>query len=177
MQQAEMTRKIELIRKISQRLFIALVVLILIGSSLLTLTILKENDTVWTPLMPVFIGAGGGLIALQRRLKQFSMEDLELLSSSWIYITLPPFVSGLLAFVLYVIFLSDLLGGKLFPHFEPEPWTTGQHTECGFCLLFKTQGHAEDYAKLIFWSFVAGFSERFVIDIINRFERGANRDA
>ena len=123
--------------------------------------------------MPVFIGAGGGLIALQRRLKQFSIEDLQLLSSSWIYITLAPLVGGLLAFVLYMLFLSNLLDGQLFPKFVPDSGIDPE-TQNSFFVLFKTHGDGpEAYAKLIFWSFVAGFSERFVIDIINRFQRNA----
>ncbi len=31
-------------------------------------------------------------------------------------------------------------------------------------------GEAVDYAKMMFWSFVAGFSERFVTDIVSKFE-------
>ena len=38
-------------------------------------------------------------------------------------------------------------------------------------MLFQVQGVGyKDYAKLIFWCFLAGYSESFVTNIISRFE-------
>jgi len=34
----------------------------------------------------------------------------------------------------------------------------------------------EDYGKALLWGFIAGFSERFVTDIISRFESHATSD-
>jgi hypothetical protein len=67
------------------------------------------------------------------------------------------------------------LSGDLFPHFIPDLPTS---PETGFASVFLQ--HAKDhqeYAKLIFWCFVAGFSERFVTDVIGRFEGTAIKDA
>src|ERR1700752_3153742 len=66
-------------------------------------------------------GAIGGVISLQRRLKQLTDDDRQLLVESWLYVCLAPFAGGVLAGVLYLIFLSGLLAGQLFPKFEFDP--------------------------------------------------------
>ncbi len=96
-------------------------------------------------------------------------------------------------------FVSGMVAGHIFPRFEPDRITEAQEANAqqsdsdsstearkdnaeesksdstrreneGLQAIFKIHGNAEDYAKLIFWCFLAGFSERFVTDIISRFE-------
>lgn len=116
-------------------------------------------------------GLIGGFVGLQRRLKELTVTDLELIAASWIYTCLSPLVGGMLALLLYVLFLSGLLSGDLFPHFEADE---NLENITSFTSIFNQHGSSyKEYAKLIFWCFIAGFSERFVTDVISRFEGAA----
>src|SRR5713226_1742097 len=99
----QMTKTLTLIKRVSLRLMLALLALSSFLIILLSVSFLYENDAVFTPLMPVLVGAIGGFVGLQRRLKHLSSDDLELLASSWICISLAPLVGGILALLLYVI--------------------------------------------------------------------------
>ena len=161
-----------MIRIISNRLFVALLTLLLIAVLVGVLIILTDKDIVGATNMVVFLcGAIGGFISLQRRLKSFEHEDLVLLARSWIYVLLSPLVGSILASLLFFLFIAGLLQGDLFPDFMDT--TTG---EGGLSTLFDVRGknHA-DYAKIIFWCFLAGFSESFVTNIISRFETSADQ--
>ncbi len=199
-----MNRNLNNIRQISHRLAIALSVLVVIaifGGWLSSST----DEFITAPMAAFAAGIIGGFVGLQRRLKSMSQDDLELLANSWVYVCLSPLVGGVLAVVLYVLFISELVSGHLFPEFVadcPRPGAaegaigpttnaapsenpvggsppTGladcskQATQKGFSEIFKVHGQAVDYAKMMVWSFVAGFSERFVTDIISKFESSA----
>ena len=136
----------------------------------LFLVLLYTNQVVIHAII-LFCGALGAFVSLQRRLKEYSEEDLQLFMDSLPYTLLAPLVGAILAVVLYLIFLSGLLAGELFPEF-----TLDQHGEeiTGMELLFHlSSDNPADYAKLLFCSFVAGYSERLVIDIIGRFSTQA----
>jgi len=114
-------------------------------------------------------GIIGGFVSIQQRLRKIEDDELQLLSESWATILLVPIYGGIFALVLYTLFLGELVQGHLFPRFAvPEfhdPPTTND------LFLFLTQTYPQqgsEVAKLIFWSFVAGFSERFVPQIIAR---------
>ncbi|MBX3739437.1 MAG: hypothetical protein KF712_00495 [Akkermansiaceae bacterium] len=122
-----------------------------------------------TPFIVFIVGSIGGFVGFQRRLKDLDDEDLTLLSESWIYTLLAPLVGGILAVLLYIVFLSGLLGGDIFPSFRQDPLIENQKVT-RFSVIFSTHGDFKDYAKLIFWAFIAGFSERFVTNILAQFE-------
>ena len=76
-----------------------------------------------------------------------------------IQIIVSPFLSGILAFVAYGLFLSGLLKGALFPEFiKLEDGYTGLTDMLGSVAPKSNL----DTAKAIMWAFVAGFSERFI---------------
>jgi hypothetical protein len=121
-----------------------------------------------TALAVFTVGVVGGVVGLQRRLKQMSDDDLTLLANSWVYVGLSPLVGGILAIVTYVFFISGILQGDFFPKFLPDE--SAGNTR-GLATLFAVHGAtAEDYGKMLLWGFISGFSERFTTDIISRFE-------
>jgi hypothetical protein len=127
-------------------------------------------------IFPTVVLAGfiGALVSLQRRLKELPMGDLRLVAESKFFFLLAPFSGGLLASVLYLLFLAGLLAGELFPTFVSD--SELNHKNGFFQLLHMQSGNPKDYAKLLFWSFVAGFSEKLVVDIIGRFENRMPED-
>lgn len=164
-----MNENLENIRKISNRLAAALgllVLIIFIGA----LIAHRYDDIVTAPIAALFAGIIGGFVGLQRRLKSMSADDLRLLAHSWVYVWISPLVGGVLAVVLYVLFISTLVSGDLFPMFVPDEVDPCCTERKSFSIIFDVHGEAVDYAKMLFWSFVAGFSERFVTDIISKFE-------
>ncbi|HYX25181.1 MAG TPA: hypothetical protein VFC23_13590 [Thermoanaerobaculia bacterium] len=115
-------------------------------------------------------GLLGGFVSIQQRLKKFGNEELELLSTSWFQILLIPIYGGIFALVLYITFLSNIVQGPLFPVFasptfsKPSPST--EDLRRFFLQTYPATG--ADLAKLLFWTFVAGFSERFVPQLIDK---------
>ncbi len=121
-----------------------------------------------TPVAVLFVGLVGGFVGLQRRLKSLPGEDLALLAESWPTIALSPIAGAILAELVYLLFISGLLKGKIFPEFEPDGPGMGNP---GLRELFAVHCKASsDYAMVLFWSFVAGFSEKFATNIISQFE-------
>lgn len=157
-----------LLISVSRRLFITLLVLF---STALLVAILLPDSRYVIPVVVIMSGLIGGFVGLQRRLKELTVTDLELIAASWIYTCLSPLVGGMLALLLYILFLSGLLSGDLFPHFVADE---NSEKITSFTSIFNQHGSSyEEYAKLIFWCFIAGFSERFVTDVISRFEGAA----
>jgi hypothetical protein len=109
-------------------------------------------------------------VSIQQRLKKLSDEELDLLSRSWFQILLIPIYGGIFSLVLYLGFLSEIIKGPLFPHFAippfSEPIPTPDDVIKFLQLTYPTSG--QDVAKLLFWSFFAGFSERFVPQILQK---------
>jgi hypothetical protein len=127
----------------------------------------QHGQRIIVPGLVIVSGIIGGFVGLQRRLKELTIPDLELIASSWIYASLSPLVGGVLALLLYVLFLSELITSNLFPHFEPKE---NAQICIGFQCMFQQDAGYREYAKLIFWCFMAGYFERFVTDVISRFE-------
>ncbi|MEM8783797.1 MAG: hypothetical protein AAGE65_13210 [Planctomycetota bacterium] len=123
-------------------------------------------------LATFFAGALGGFIGIQRRLKSLEALDLALLTKSWCYVLLSPLVGGILAMLVYVLFISGLIRGPLFPEFTHllDPSAVGLQR------LFQSASEDfSDYAKLTVWCFLAGYSERFVVNILGVLEGRARQ--
>jgi hypothetical protein len=113
-------------------------------------------------------GIIGGFVSIQQRIKTVTDDELILLTKSWFQILLVPVFGGVFSLVLYSLFLSGIISGHLFPAFYiPEP--ANKIPDATFIIDFFTKTYpatGQDFSKLLFWSFVAGFSERFVPQII-----------
>lgn len=83
----------------------------------------------------------------------------------WLYLVWKASVAVAFACVLYLIFMGGLLRGGLFPEFRGAG-TMFRDVE-SFVLLVHPASNA-DFAKLMVWSFIAGFSEKFVPNLISQ---------
>lgn len=127
----------------------------------------EENQHSYLVLLVFGCGLLGGFVSIQQRLPGISLNELKVLSSSWVSITLIPINGGIFAIVLMVMFIGHIIQGQLFPVYPRGievtdaasffEWLTNAYPATG-----------TDVAKLFFWSFVAGFSERFVPQIIRK---------
>jgi len=130
-------------------------------------------------------GVIGGIVGIQSRLKTLAIEDLNLLASSVTFLLLIPVVGGFLALLLFLMFIGGLVQGDLFPNFSiPAFAPSGEAVQnspssCeanGILAFTCVSGSAADYAKLLFWCFVAGFSERFVTGLMLGIEGDSDAD-
>jgi hypothetical protein len=162
-----MDERIAQLRTVSNRLVWSLAALVAIG---IPGALFANQEFVVTPLAVLFVGFVGGFVGLQRRLKSLPAEDLTLLANSWVSIALSPIAGAILAVLVYLLFISGLLSGDMFPTFVADSQTGTVH---GLKTIFAVHcPTAADYAKVLFWSFVAGFSEKFATDIIGRLGSG-----
>jgi len=129
-------------------------------------------------LVLIVFGAGlvGGFVSLQQRLPKISAADLKRLSESWFAILLVPVNGGIFAIVLHLAFLGEIVQGGLFPAYPvlSEASKSGAETLVIWMRDVAPASSAE-LGKLIFWAFVAGFSERLVPQILQD-KLGSARD-
>ena len=150
-----------------------LIILILINLLLFGITFmipLLSGRFFFISLVCFFAGAIGGALSLQQRVHKISGGELNILANSWATLLFVPIFSGVFALILYVVFLANIVDGNLFPKFEIPHETTKGIDSRYFINLFSNTYPAslQDIARLIFWCFIAGFSERFVPNIIGK---------
>ena len=124
-------------------------------------------------------GALGAFFSALTRLYSFNELPRVLIDSDFklptmqllMYSLIPPVVGAIAALALYMAFAGNLITGDLFPHFacnEPQPPGTPSSLPPG-CNKFGSllsavdePTKAADFAKVLVWSFIAGFAERLV---------------
>jgi len=126
-----------------------------------------------TTLLAVFsAGAVGGFVSAQRRVQGVSNRGesmLDLIELSTLTGTLlAPITGAVFAAVLFMMFTGTLISGGLFPLIA----TPKDAVPDGMLLEVFSKGTGPsagvDWAKLMVWSFIAGFAERFVPDALDR---------
>jgi hypothetical protein len=141
-----------------KRLFILLVFILA-----LCLGVLAFGSSTRTGILVFLIGNIGGYVGFHKSLGDLKDSELIDLAKTLWSIVAPAFVGGVLALVLYMVFLSGILAGDLFPKFLPD-----KDSVLGVESVLNQ--HALDmpaYAKLFVWSFIGGFNQKYVVDIIN----------
>ncbi|MFZ6644943.1 hypothetical protein ACO0LO_04460 [Undibacterium sp. TJN25] len=170
-----------------QREYVSRVIAVMTGVGLIALFIyaLLVSFTRWsvdvTPLGAVlFTGLMGGLLSVQQRYQSASDEgdpvhNIAVLRWGNFSVLVSPFSGALFAVIFYIIFVAGLVKGDLFPAF---PDSIGDPKEqppyFSEFLRHATPESLVQYAKLIVWSFIAGFFERMVPDTLSRFAAKQN---
>jgi hypothetical protein len=131
-------------------------------------TVLSLKPGPFTVPELVFISGNiGGYVGIHRNLSSLSDIELAQLSSSWLGLIVPSFVGGILACILYLLFISGIISGNLFPRIIADTVQNGSKKPENFAIIFHQHADgATEYAKLLFWTFVAGFNQKYVVDII-----------
>ena len=110
------------------------------------------NEPLYFTLSSGFLGACFGmLVGLSERLKDKQLEDLRMMRS-WGVILARPAIGVGAALIFYYFLYAELLKGGIFPD-----------VSAGL-MNFK------DSALLIVWSIIAGYSEKFVINLLAKTE-------
>lgn len=149
----------------------------LVASTFVTLLAPASTNPFRPPalLVVLFSGMLGGFVSVQQRFQSFTNEGDPIYNISELIhgrssIYLAPVSGAVFAMVLFLMFLGGLLGGSLFPMFPSVLNTQDSINVPSFMSVFTDaapQGLI-DYAKLIVWSFLAGFAERLVPDALSR---------
>lgn len=136
-----------------------------------------DSDTEGSLLLIVFlVGASGGVTSTYLRLKDIPSEFPHNKLSGQVVraivqVYVSPIVAGILAWVLYGLFVTEIIKGPLFPEFRG---TTSEYHSVR--QVFTEVGPIQtlDAAKALLWAFVAGFSEKMVPNILDKL---AKKDA
>ena len=139
-----------------------------------SVVLLKLNMNVPTILIVIFAGVLGGFLSVQQRLQRTDASDPLLkemqLRAGWFSVVILAPVSGaVFASVLYWLFLAKFLQGGLFPKFVGalRP-VIGNDLSWKNFIAQCSPNSVADYGKLLVWSFIAGFAERFVPNVLTR---------
>jgi hypothetical protein len=129
-------------------------------------------------LVIFMVGTVGGTANNFRRVQKMiigstAKTDIKTSRLITIQIYTSPILGGVFAFALYLIFMAGFLEGSFFPKFKStsDPY----ETFAIFAALTEPATHA-DVAKAVLWAFIAGFSERFVPNFIDKIAKEAVAD-
>lgn len=152
-------------------LVVALVALVVIGN--------RHPGHLGSVPGSLLLGALGGSLSLLRRLKGGNSESIAKFASHLTAVIMPLVYGALMAGVAYLLFMSGILTGEgghglftsnLFPLFTSPEIPDGTLLSMQQVLQIRP-ATVQDLGKLLVWCFLAGYSESFVVGILEVLER------
>ncbi len=147
-------------------LYILVLVLILM-SYFLWATVVDSQDKLRVPIvLSVFLigSLGGSISIISRQLNKDEYWVINSAKKSFLStIVVPSMVSGIFAIIFMLMIQSGLVAGHIFPKYNSH--ITSLLTDRSAIIKIISNLYPatyQDLAKLFFWSFAAGFSERLV---------------
>jgi hypothetical protein len=148
---------------------------VILAASLSTWLLIAHYSGLQVPVLPlvVLLGILGAFFSALTRLYKVDEAGVALISPTvehlggwylFMYSFVPPLIGAIAATVLYLIFIGNLVSGGLFPEVScqhPHTCATLQDV-----MQYYFPSEPEDYGKTMVWSFIAGFSERLVPDLL-----------
>jgi hypothetical protein len=93
------------------------------------------------------------------------------------YSLIPAVVGAIAALILYLAFAGDLISGELFPKISCREIVKDGLKGCvtfGSLLSTDAPPDAENFAKVLVWSFIAGFAERLVPNTLDSLSKAVS---
>ncbi|MBX3746054.1 MAG: hypothetical protein KF833_12180 [Verrucomicrobiae bacterium] len=127
----------------------------------------------------LLLGALGGSLSLLRRLKGGSDDVVARFATHLTAVIMPLVYGALMAGVAYLLFMSGILTGEggqglftsnLFPLFTSPEIPDGTLLSMQQVLQIRP-ATVQDLGKLLVWCFLAGYSESFIVGILEVLER------
>lgn len=116
------------------------------------------------------VGTAGGTANAARRVQRLQQESVPVQQSVPLRLAvaqtwLSPIIGGTFAVLLYCVFLAGMLQGEFFPTFACADTPFTDYSTFSSC----NPATNADAAMALVWGFVAGFAERFVPNVLDRF--------
>lgn len=141
-------------------------------------TYLGDDQPILIPLLPCvgLLGAVGSFFSALTRLYNINELPAALINTQFrglqrghlfMYCLIRPITGIIGAIIFYLLLMGGILSGDFFPSFD---CSLGDPERCGnglSVMFYYSPVSASDYAKSLIWSFIAGFSERFIPDTLD----------
>jgi hypothetical protein len=132
--------------------------------------------------MVMVAGVLGGFTSCLRRVYTMTrsvdpISAIQSLTASYASMIAAPALGCVFAIAMHLCLVGGLVSGALFPSLSLEDAGQGAHMHFTDFLYGTVVGTSADFAKLLVWSFIAGFAERLLPDLLDTFSSKAKSKA
>lgn len=124
------------------------------------------------PLLYFLMGSMGGLVSIYQRMDSIEKEKLQIFAGDIFSFLIIPLMGGVFSLILFIMFLANLIAGQFFPSYSIDVGDNSMFYE----KIINLRTDFSGFAKSLFWAFLAGFSERFVLNKLKKIQEVDNEN-